>query len=88
MKTADITKDSNHVAYLELLARGELRPYEGTYIAIVSGELVDNDLKRDAVLARVREQFKTEPIYVRKINGNNAQAPDNEVMVVSIDDIN
>lgn len=67
METKDLTKDPNHIAYLKLLEKGELIFYVGTHIAIVGGNLVDNDLKGDALLGRVREQFPNGTIYLRRV---------------------
>lgn len=87
METTDITKDPNHIAYLELLKGGKLRPYEGTYIAIVDGELVDNDLSRDALLGRVRGQFQTQPKYVTKVLRQGEEEPIYDIpCVFSIED--
>ena len=88
MQTTDITKDPNHIVYLKLLESGKLIHYVGTHIAIVGGTLVDNDLSRDALLGRVREQFSTEPIYIKRIPEPGKEDPTLDTpRVNTVDDV-
>ena len=47
----------------ELLAQG----YEGKWVAIHQGRVVDSDKNADTLLKRVRERFGYVPVYIQQV---------------------
>lgn len=60
--------DPNCLTYQRLLKSDELfNRYKDKHVAIVDGAIVDNDLNRENLLQRVRENYANKPAYVSKV---------------------
>ena len=65
----------NFIGYKMLRDMKILCAYEGQYICIVDGRLVDHGYDREAVLNRVRKKFQDKPRYFTQVINNWMDEP-------------